>query len=531
MRIPAFAIGTTPSPYTPVEDSAKGQREAVNAAGIAAAAEGRALADAGQAMSYVGKDVYAFTKRIEEQEALTFVQSTRGQDEEGRAKIRTEWEPTVSGPNAREAPGALQEKLGELKKTLLANAPTDLARQYAEQDLNVRHAYEYAQGVKYAQKEFKDYSAAVQDRADQTLVKRAYMAKGDANQLQAVLDEGKAAWMAHGTAGIWISPADAELEAGKFENKAVVGFLQGQLDDPTTARKAIADFRSGKYADKLDTQQLIRLGNQVDATQRHLEVEARRAQAEAKANLHERQNMQMYELLKLGRDDPKQFASQVTLPVIDQMVYAGKISPAQGQQLVSLKTGADRHSDPVVRDEAYRLAATGGLTNEWIAENGDKLSGPDLFTVTGRLQTQVDKSVEGRTAKLFIDDMFKQSLRYNRNDSESMQDLHEAQVAAQDYAAQRLKEGAALPLVKAEVRLRYDPDIGDNAPAPKNKYVDSVPDNPDTLKPYFEKLWVVDSKNMKKDEFNREWRGLLGVKERSEKRQLLRQQIQGMGGK
>lgn len=533
MRIPAFALGGTPTPFAEVSSPSAGLREGTAAAGRAQAIESATLADAGQTLASVGKDVYAFTKRIEEQEALTYVQSKRAQDEIGRAKIRTEWEPTVSGPEAMKAPGMLQEKLDKLKESILEDAPNARARQYAEQDLSVRHAHEYAQGERFARTKAKEYFADVQTRSDDQLAKSAFYAR-DPAQLQAILDQITAGWMASGASNIWISPADAELEAGKSHTKAVTSYILGRLHDPKYAKQAIAEIRGGVWVDKLDRRQVEHLMDLAEGKERQIVADAHRAQAEARAALHEKQSRNMLELYARALEDPQKFASELTIPDIKRSAYNGEISTSDAKNLISLLSGSVKKSDPVVLEEAKRLAATGGLTEEFIRENGgSKLSWGDILEIKSKFQSQVDTSVEGKTAKLFVEDMFRDARRDAQKGIESGEDLqriHESQVAAHDYASKRLKEGASLPLVKAEVRIKFDPVIGDGAPT-GSKYVDSIPDNPESLKPYFERIWNTDAKSMRKEERNREWSTLWTVYQASEKRRGLKEQIKSMGGR
>lgn len=226
------------------------------------------------------------------------------------------------------------------------------------------------------------------------------------------------------------------------------------------------------------------------------------------------------------KQDPKAFAAKYTPDTIASLVSTGGLRPAQGNALIDALTGADRQSDPVIRDEAYRLAATGGLTKEWIAQHEKDLNGQDLFTITGRQQSQTEKSVDGRTMSMFVDDMFKGSLRYNRSDPDSMQSLHTSQIAATDYALKRLQAGASLDQVKTETRLKFDPEIGDNATIPKSRYVTAVPKSADDLKPFFDRLFQVDATTMDKREWKKEFRALLEIKDIAEKRTQLLNQLQ-----
>lgn len=532
MRIPAFALGGTPTPYSEISSPSAGQQAATQTLGRAKMVEASAISTLGDMVNTVSKDVRDFTRRIEEQEAITYVQSKRGQDEIGRAKIRTEWEPTVSGPDALKAPEMLQEKLKGFRDSILEDAPSPRARQFAEQDLDVRHALEYAQGERFARTKAKEYFATVQTQSDDQLAKAAFYTR-DPAQLQGILDQSSAAWMAQGKNNIWTSPAEADLELGKAHTKIVTSFILGRLGDPKSARQAIAEIRSGVWADKLDRRQVEHLFDLAEGKERQIVADAHRAQAEAREALHEKQSKNMLELFARAQEDPRGFANELTIPDIKRRAYNGDISASDAKSLMSLLSGSVKKSDPVVLEEAKRLAATGGLTEEFIRENGgNNLSWGDILEIKSKFQSQVDNSVEGKTVKLFVEDMFRDKrveAQRALEGGEDLQLLHESQVAAHDYASKRMKEGASMPLVKAEVRIKYDPVIGDGAKT-ESSYVDTIPDDPETLKPYFEKLWKVDAKSMRKEAWNREWKALRGTYQKAEKRKQLKDQIKSMGG-
>lgn len=279
--------------------------------------------------------------------------------------------------------------------------------------------------------------------------------------------------------------------------------------------------QNGQY---LDEDQRSALTSFIDNSAQQKDRRDRAARIEQQDNVY-------FGLHLAYKQDPKKFASQYTPDTIASLVDTGGLRPAQGSALIDAITGAERHSDPVVRDEAYRLAATGDLTRDWIAQHGSVLSGPDLFNVTGRLNSQTKQSVDGRTMGLFVNDMFRTDMRSYSKDSNAMEGLHQNQVAAQDYATKRLQEGTPLDQVKAEVRLKYDPDIGDNAELPSSRYVTSFPSSPADLQPYFDRLWRVDAQTMDKGTWKREWKNLTTIRDLADKRaQLMNQMRQNSKG-
>lgn len=289
MRIPAFGMGGTPTPFTLLDDPTRGQRDATATAGRAQAAEAAALADAGQTISAAGKDVYAFTRRIEQQEALTALQSARSGYHVEAAQATMDWESSIEGPSALSSPNALKEKLGSIKKKYIENAPSRLAREHIEQDLDTREADLMVHGAKVARKKFTEHSLAVAEETNQNFRKGAYLAgqMGDVAGLQGQLDQGKAGLLALGAAGIVMSKAEADMAAGKFEVSMVGAFLQGQLDNDRTAMRAVRDFEAGMYNDKLDFPTLQRMDHAVAVRKNQILAEARREQAEVRQRARE----------------------------------------------------------------------------------------------------------------------------------------------------------------------------------------------------------------------------------------------------
>ena len=293
---------------------------------------------------------------------------------------------------------------------------------------------------------------------------------------------------------------------------------QADVGNIDRARELLA--QNGQY---LDDDQRSALASFIDNSAQQKDRRDRAARIEQQDNVY-------FSLHSAYKQDPKKFASQYTPDTIESLVNTGGLRPAQGSALVDALTGAERQSDPVVRDEAYRLAASGGLTKDWIAQHENDLNGQDLFTITGRQRSQTEKSIDGRTMSMFIDDMFKGSLRYNRSDPDTMQSLHEYQIAATDYALQRLQTGVPLDQVKVETRLKFDPELGDNAVLPQSRYVTAIPKSADDLKPFFDRLFQVDARNMDKQTWRREFQALLGFKDIAEKRTQLLNQLQQTKG-
>jgi len=293
---------------------------------------------------------------------------------------------------------------------------------------------------------------------------------------------------------------------------------QADVGNIDRARELLA--QNGQY---LDDDQRGALTSFIDNAAQQKDRRDRAARIEQQDNVY-------FSLHSAYKQDPKKFASQYTPDTIASLVNTGGLRPAQGSALIDALTGAERQSDPVVRDEAYRLAATGGLTKDWIAQHEKDLNGQDLFKITGRQQSQTEKSIDGRTMSMFIDDMFKGSLRYNRSDPDTMQSLHEYQIAATDYALQRLQTGVPLDQVKAETRLKFDPELGDNAVLPQSRYVTAIPKSADDLKPFFDRLFQADARNMDKQTWRREFQALLGFKDIAEKRTQLLNQLQQTKG-
>jgi len=526
VRIPAFALGGTPTPFAEVSSPSAGLREGTAAAGRAQAIESATLADAGQTLAAVGKDVYAFTKRIEEQEALTYVQSKRAAAEIEGTKAMGEWEGTVSGQDALKAPSDLQERLGKLKQSLLEDAPNDRARQYAEQDIDVRMAHFQVAGEKFARAKFKEHASAVQDQADQQLLRAAYFTR-DPAQLQGVLDQGKAAYMAHGVNGIWISPADAEIAAGKFENKAVVAHIQGKLDDPKYARQAIAEIRGGVWADKLDVQQLVKLGNMADATEKHLIAESRRAQAEARSALGERQDKLAYSIWEDIKANPEAARGKYDLKTISALVDSGKLRAGQAQHLYDMAQGTIRQSDPAVKDGLLRAAARGELTREMLLDNEKHLSGGDYYNLSESIGRKELQQPEAQSAMKQVDILFntpgvKQAAKY---DETLRAQVADSIIKAEDHIKKRVQAGVAPGQALAEAILEYSPEL--NAPVAKNRYVSAVPERPEDMAPAYRQLNDdLAAGRMTKDDFMREWRALGSVVERSKDRKALKDKIE-----
>ncbi|KAF0235056.1 MAG: hypothetical protein FD177_215 [Desulfovibrionaceae bacterium] len=527
MRIPAFALGGTSTPYSEASSPSAGQQAATQTLGRAKMVEASAISTLGDMVNTVSKDVRDFTRRIEEQEAITYVQSKRAAAELEGVKAVAEWEGGVSGPEALKAPAQLQERLGTIKANLLEDAPSPMARQKAEQDIDLRMAHFSVQGEKVARAKFKDYSAEVQDRSEQVLLRGAYMAKGDPNQLQTVIDQGKAAWMAHGVAGVWTSPAEAELSAGKFENKAVVAFIQGQLDDPKYARKAIAEFRGGVYADKLDTQQLIKLGNQVDATEKHIIAEGRRAQAEAKAALGESQDKLSYTIWEDIKGNPEAARGKYDLKTISALVDSGKLRPAQAQHFYDLAQGTIKQSDPVVVDTARRMAAKGELSREWLMENEKHMSGGDYLNLTDYIGRKELQQPDTQSAVKQVDILFntpgiRAEAKYDENLRASITD---ATVKAEEHIKKRVQSGINAQQALSEAVLEYSPEL--NAAPAKNRYVSAIPERPEDVAPAYKQLNEdLSSRRLTKDEFMREWRALNSIVERSKDRKALKDKIE-----
>ncbi|MFZ5427898.1 MAG: hypothetical protein ACOZEN_13065, partial [Thermodesulfobacteriota bacterium] len=491
----------TPTPFAEVSSPSAGLREGTAAAGRAQAIESATLADAGQTLASVGKDVYAFTKRIEEQEALTYVQSKRAAAEIEGTKAMGEWEGTVSGQDALKAPSDLQERLGKLKQSLLEDAPNDRARQYAEQDIDVRMAHFQVAGEKFARAKFKEHASAVQDQADQQLLRAAYFTR-DPAQLQGVLDQGKAAYMAHGVNGIWISPADAEIAAGKFENKAVVAHIQGKLDDPKYARQAIAEIRGGVWADKLDVQQLVKLGNMADATEKHLIAESRRAQAEAKAALGERQDKLAYSIWEDIKANPEAARGKYDLKTISALVDSGKLRAGQAQHFYDMAQGTIRQSDPVVLNDASVLASKvllgemePGEFKQYLRDNESRISGADKLRLTKELDGLLKQDPETRAVLARVDLLFE-----NRTNPKETAD---ARILAKDYITKRISEGIDREQALAEAQLKFEPGINEK---PRSSYVAVVPNNADDMVPAYKSLYSdLSSGKIDKKKFTEEW--------------------------
>jgi len=283
MRIPAFGLGGTPTPYTFVEESTKGQRDATATAGRAQAIEAAALADAGQTMMNVGKDVYAFTKRIEEQEALTAVQAGRSVYRVKSAHAALDWENTIDGPTALNSLNGLKERLEPIKQEIIDSAPNELAKERLKLDLDAHEADVMVHGEKVARKKFTEHSVEVDKETHNNLRQAARLAgqQGDVAALQGVIDQRSAGLMAMGASGVVYSKSEADLLNSQNGRTYVADFLQGQLDNDRTAMKAIRDFEAGQYNEKLGAKEYDRMKHMVEVRKHHFIAEARRAQAEA----------------------------------------------------------------------------------------------------------------------------------------------------------------------------------------------------------------------------------------------------------
>lgn len=289
MKIPAFGLGVTPSPYTSLDDPARGQQAATQTMGRAKMVEAAAISNVGDTLNTVSKDVRDFTRRIEEQEALTAQQAGRSIFHVEGAQATMDWGNTIDGPTALSSLNGLKERLQPIKQKIIDSAPSELAKERIRLDLDAREADLMVHGEKVARAKFKDHSLAVAKETNDTFRKGAYLAgqMGDVAGLQTQIDQGKAGFMAMGVAGVVMSKSEADMEAGKFEVSLVGDFLRGQLDNPRTAMQAVKDFETGKYNDKLDYDTLTKMGHAVEVRKNHIIAEVKRAQAEARQKARE----------------------------------------------------------------------------------------------------------------------------------------------------------------------------------------------------------------------------------------------------
>jgi hypothetical protein len=330
--IPAYAVGQTQSPFVEISSPSAGMQEATQTLGRAKFIEGAAIGGVLDTAAAVSKDVRDFTRRIEEQEALTALQSARSKYHVEAAQAALKWENEIDGPTALSSMNGLKEMLQPIKQKYLDSAPSKIAKERIGLDLDAREADLMVHGEKVARKKFKEHSLAVDEETHNNFKLAARMAgqRGDVNALQGIIDQGNAWLMGSGMVDIAISPSEAELLSQQRGRTYVASFLQGQLDNPRTAMKAIKEFDAGQYNEKLGEKEYDKMQHVVEVRKHHLIAEARRAQAEARQFLSERKadlvsdlSERTYAALKSGQVAPDTQDKIQELAAIEGRLHKG----------------------------------------------------------------------------------------------------------------------------------------------------------------------------------------------------------------
>ena len=522
MTIPMFAIDPTKSPYKEVEDFTGGQRTAQNDLTSAQKSEGEAFVSMGANMGELGQKVFDYAMKTREQNDLNYVQRIRFEANKVLPKVMKDWQLSVTGENALEAPKDLTARMAPHLEQWAAGAPNERTKKFILENIGGQIEKYQTEGEKHALETSKAYSASLADQSDQELIKSAYQAKGEASQLQRILDEGKAFWAGQGRAATWINWDGAKERMRLLENKATMAFLDGQLANPETFAMGALDFSSGKYDEFLSLEQLKSYEAKFNAMRRQRIEDVPRIQKKLRDEFFTEQNNTTLEFVRLYVNDPERFASEATAPVITELVESGRINSRQGGTLMNMRAGQDRSSDPFMLDEAYELAVAGKLDPEWLADHGSRLSGPDLLIIHELMKKgPIANEAVSRVAPMAMFAFSADRAAFGERNYCPGATF----AAASAFAAKRLSEGAIEPRVRAEVQLAFDPRLGDSATVPINNYVDTIPEDPETLTPIFKRLWYADAKTLSQDEFNRQWRHLFEIKERSEKRRALKQYL------
>ena len=289
MQIPAFAVGNTPSPMTPVEVNQRDQQHALTTLKHETDATERALNAIPQTMIKVGDEISTFAEKIRQQEAVTAGQAAQTQFHVEGTRAAMDWEQALDGPNALGSVVKLKETLQGIKQRIVDAAPSDRAKRHVQTLLDAREGDLLVYGEKAAQTTFKKYASDVADTTIDNYAKSAFIAgqNMDFTALQGVNDHISKEFMAMGKAGIVLSPAESELRNAEANQKAVQLFVHGALSSDRVAMQAIRDVEAGKYNDKLSQKGLEDVVHRAEVKKHQLRAEAQRAQAEARQRARE----------------------------------------------------------------------------------------------------------------------------------------------------------------------------------------------------------------------------------------------------
>jgi acyl-CoA-binding protein len=484
-------------------------------------------------MARVGAWVPDFVRKLDEQEALTYKIDKRNKMMVEGTKAVADWEPTATGVNALGAPKALGERLTAIKDELLKDAPSDLARKHASQDLDTHIASFQVHGEKVARKGFRDYSVNATGEWEDRLLSIAATSGGNPATQQWVLDTGKAAWVAQGASGLVISPEEADRFATAFEKKAAMAYVQGQLTNPQLQNKAISEINRGDFKDVLDWKDQVNLNKQVEHIRKQQQADAERAQARARHSLADAQDklaFSMWEDVK-GKS-PDEARATYDLQTISALVDAGKLRPAQATHLFDLAQNRVKQSDPAILDEARRMAA-GVLTGDakpedlktFMLNNERHLSGNDYLGLTVTTGRYFEQDVDTRSALKQIETVFgtRGAKLDARSDPAFAAEIADSKVRAEDYIVKRRKEGAPAELALAEAQLRYDPALNWK---PNSKYVIGIPEDPAEVTGAYKSLYEdLTAGRLDKNDYVKQYKTLTNVFTTSRDRRDLRAQI------
>jgi len=334
ISIPAFAMGAGQSGQTRLDPYAEDAPlwKANQIQERAAQQQQQSNQQLADTMGAIGTKLPEFMRKFNEQEALTFTMDRRNKMMIEGTKAVADWETTATGENALNAPKALSEKMQSIKEALLKDAPNDLARTRAGQDLDNHIAQFQVHGEKIARKGAKEHTANVINNWEERLLSMAATGGGSPQLQDWILREGEAAWVAQGVNGLLISPEEAQQGIHSFQKKAAWAYVQGQLANPQLQDKIMGELKRGDLKDVFTAEQNIKVMTQMEHIRREREAEARRAQAEAKQRMRE------------AAYDSQEFLKDQ----VDSAAATGKTAPGTVDAIASLrKMGGNfaRHAD------------------------------------------------------------------------------------------------------------------------------------------------------------------------------------------
>lgn len=110
-------------------------------------------------------------------------------------------------------------------------------------------------------------------------------------------------------------------------------------------------------------------------------------------------------------------------------------------------------------------------------------------------------------------------------DPEYASQMHENNLRARDFVVDQAKRGVPVSEIIPQMRLKYDPLVGENAKPPKNNYFQTIPDDPAQVSDAFQRLYQVDARTLDKKDWQRQVMALKSLFDLSTKKQSLKSQL------